>query len=156
MRAPGSQFSHSVVSDSSWTRGLQHIRLPYPSPTPGTYSNSSSSQRCHPTISSSVISFSSGLQSFPASVSFPMSRFLASCGQNIGVSASASVFPMNIQDWFSLGWTEWISLQSKWLSRVFSNITVQKHQFRMGNTCKPVADSFWYMAKPIQYYKVKK
>ena len=84
---------------------------------------------CHPTISSSVVPFSSLLQSFPASGSFPMSQFFTSSGQSIGVSASASVLPMNIQDWFPLGWTGWISLQSKGLSRVFSNITVQKHQF---------------------------
>ena len=97
---------------------------------PGAYSNSCpSSQWCHPTISSSVVPFSSHLQSFPASGSFPMSQFFTSSGQSIGVSASASVLPMNIQDWFPLGWTGWISLQSKGLSRVFSNTTVQKHQF---------------------------
>ena len=89
----------------------------------------SSSQRCHPTISSSVIPFSFHLKSFPASESFPMSQFFTSGGHSIGVSVSASVFPMNIQDWFPLGWTDWISLQSKGLSRVFSNITFQKHQF---------------------------
>ena len=89
----------------------------------------SSSQRCHPTISSSVIPFSFHLKSFPASESFPMSQFFTSGGHSIGVSVSASVFPMNIQDWFPLGWTGWISLQSKGLSRVFSNTTVQKHQF---------------------------
>ena len=124
------QFSHSVVSDSLWLHGLQHARLPCPLPTPGAYSNSCPlSWWCHPTISSSVIPFSSHLQSFPASGSFPMSQFFASGGQSIGVSASASVLPMNIQDWFPLGWTGWISLQSKELSRVFSNTTVQKHQF---------------------------
>ena len=101
-----------------------------PSPAPGVYSNSYPfSQWCHPTISSSVIPFSSFLQSFPASGSFQMSQFFASGGQNFGVSASASVLPKNIQDWFPLGWTSWISLQSKGLSRVFSNTTVQKHQF---------------------------
>ena len=122
-------FSHSVVSDSLWSHGLQHARLPCPSPTPGACSNSCpSSQWCHPTISSSVIPFSSCLQSFPPSGSFPMSQFFPSGGQSIGVSASTSVLPMNIQDW-SLGWTGWISLQSKGLSRVFSNTTVQKHQF---------------------------
>ena len=102
------QFSSvaSVVSDSLWPHGLQHARLPCPSPTPGAYSNSCpSSQWCHPTISSSVISFSSCLQSFPASGSFPMNQFFASGSQRIGVSASASVLPMNIQDWFPLGWT---------------------------------------------------
>ena len=124
------QFNHSVVSNSLQPHGLQHARLPCPSPTPGACSNScSSSQWCHPTISLSVVPFSSCLQSFPASGSFSMSLFFASGGQSIGVSASASVLPMNIRDWSSLGWTGWISLQSKGLSRVFSNTTVQKHQF---------------------------
>jgi len=124
------QFSRSVVSDSLRPHGLQHSRLPCPSPTPGVYSNSCPLSRwCHPPISSSVIPFSSHLQSFPASGSFPMRQFFTSSGQSIGVSASASVLPMNIQDWFPLGWTGWISLQSKGLSRVFSNTTVQKHQF---------------------------
>ena len=119
------QFSRSVVSYSLQPHGLKHARLPCPSPTPGAYSNSCPrSQWCHPTISSSVVPFSSHLQSFPESVSFPMSQFFASGGQNIGVSASASVLPMNIRDWFPLGLTGWISLQSKRLSRVFSNITV--------------------------------
>ena len=114
------QFSLSVVSESLRPQALQHTRPPCPSPTPGIYSNSCLlSQWCQPTISSSVIPFSSCLQSFPASVSFPMSQFFA-LGQNIGVSASASVLPMNTQDWFPLGWTGWISLQSKGLSRVFS------------------------------------
>ena len=123
------QFSYSIVSDSA-THGLQHARPPCPSPTPGACSNSCpSSQWCHPTISSSVISFSSCLQSFLASGSFPMNQFFTSGDQSIRVSASASVLPMNIQDWFPLGWTGWISLQSKGLSRVFSNTTVQKHQF---------------------------
>ena len=123
----GLQFS-SVLSDSLWPHGLQHARLPCPSPTPRVYSNSCpSSGWCHPTISSSVISFSSHLQSFPASESFPTSQHFTSRGQNVGISASASVLPMNTQDWFPLGWTGWISLQSKGLSRVFS--TVQKHQF---------------------------
>ena len=122
------QFS-SVVSDSLRPHGLQHTRPPCPSPTPGAYSNSCLlCWWCHPTISSSVIPFSSCLQPFPASGSFPMSQFFASGGQSIGASAS-SVFPMNIQDWFPLGWTGWISLQSKGLSRVFTNTTVQKHQF---------------------------
>ena len=121
---PSVQFSCSVVSNSLWPHGLQHTRLPCPSPTPGVYPNS-----CHPTISSSVVPFSSHLQSFPASGSFQMSQFFTSGGQGIGVSASASVLPMNIQDWFPLGLTCWISLQSKGLSRVFSNTTVQKHQF---------------------------
>ena len=123
------QFSHSVVSDSLWPHGLQHARPPCPSPTPGVYSNSCSSSRwCHPTISSSVVPFSSCPQSSPASGSFQMSQLFTSGGQSIGVSASTSVLPMNTQDW-SLGWTGWISLQSKGLSRVFSNTTVQKHQF---------------------------
>ena len=124
------QFSHSVVSDSLWPHGLQHARPPCPSPTPRVYSNSCQlSQWCHPTISSSIVPLSSCLQSFPASESFPMSQFFVSGGWSIGVSASASVLPMNIQDWFPLGWTGWISLQSKGLSRIFSNTTVQKHQF---------------------------
>ena len=102
----------------------------FSSPTPGAYSNSCPlNQWCHPTIYSSVIPFSSHLQSFPASGSFPMRQFFTSGGQNIGASALASVLPMNIQDWFPLGWTGWISLQSKGLSRVVSNTTVQKHQF---------------------------
>ena len=124
------QFSPSVLSDSLWPHGLQHTRPPCPSPTPGVYSNSCPSSRwCRPTISSSVVPFSSCFQSFPASGSFPMSRFFVSGGQSIGVSTSAWVLPMNIQDWFPLGLTGWISLQSKGLSRVFSNTTVQKHQF---------------------------
>ena len=124
------QFTRSVVFDSLQHHGLQHARIPYPSPTPRGYSNSCSSHWwCHPAIPSWVIPFSSGLQSFPASGSFPMSRFFASGGQSIGASASASVLPMNIQDWFPLGWTGWTSLLSKGLSRVFSNITVQKYQF---------------------------
>ena len=124
------QFSCSVVSDSLRFHGLQHARPPCPSPSPGVHSNSCpSSQWSYSTISSSVIPFSFCLQFFPASGSFWMSQFFASGGQSIGVSASASVLPMNIQDWFPLGWTGWIFLQSKGLSRVFSNTTVQKHQF---------------------------
>ena len=127
---PSVQFSHSVVSDSLQPHGLLHARHPCPSPIPGACSSSFPSSRwCHPTISSSVFPFSSSLQSFPASGSFPMSQFFTSGGQSIGVLASASVLPMNIQDWFPLGWTGWISLQSKGLSRIFSNTTVQKHQF---------------------------
>ena len=123
------QFSRSVVSNSSWRRGLQHDRVPCPSPTPRAYSNSCpSSWWCHPAISSSV-PFSSCLQSFPASMSFPMSQFFTSGGQSIEASASASVIPMNIQDWFSLRLTSLISFKSKGLLRVFSNTTVQKHQF---------------------------
>ena len=123
------QFSRSVVSDSLQSHGLQHSRPPCPS-TPGVYSNSSPlSWWCHPTISSFVVPFSSCLQSFPGSGSFPMNQFFASGGQSIGVSASTSVLPMNTQDLFPLGWTGWISLQFKGLSKVFSNTTVQKHQF---------------------------
>ena len=123
------QFS-SVTSDSWQPHEPQHARLHCPSPTPGAYSDSClSSHLCHPTISSSVVPFSSCLQSFSASGSFPMSQFLASDGQTIGVSASASILPMNIQDWFPLGWTGWICLQSEGLSRVLSNTTVQKHRF---------------------------
>ena len=125
------QFSCSVVFDYLLPHGLhQSARPPCPSPTPGVYSNSCPlSQWCHPTISSSVIPFSSHRQSFQASGSFPVSQFLTSGGQSIGVSSSASALPMNSQDWFPLGWTGWISLQSRGLSRVFSNTTVQKHQF---------------------------
>ena len=127
---PSVQFSHSVMSDFLQSHELLHARPPCPSPTPEVYSDSCPlSQWCHPAISSSVIPFSSWLQSFSASGSFQMSQFFASGGQGIGVSASTSVFPMNIQDWFPLGWTGWISLQSKGLSRIFSNTTVQKHQF---------------------------
>ena len=125
-----SQFSHSVMSDSLRPHTLQHIRLPCPSSTPGAYSNSCPLCRwCHATISSSVGPFSSCLQSFPASGSFPMSQLFASGGHSIGASASASLLPMNTQDWSPLRWTSWISLQSKGLSRVFSYTTVQKHQF---------------------------
>ena len=125
-----SLFSHSVVSDSLRPYESQHARPPCPSPTTGVHPNSSaSSQWCHPAISSSVVAFSSCPQSFLASESFPMSQFFAWGGQRIGVSASTSVLPMNTQDWFPLGWTGWISLQSKGLSRVFSNTAVQKHQF---------------------------
>ena len=111
------------------THGLQHTRLPCPSPSPRACSNACAlSQWCHPTISSSVVRFSSCLLSFPELESFPMSELFSSGGQNIGVSASASVLPMNIQGWFPLGLTDLITLQPKGLSRVFSNTTVQKHQ----------------------------
>ena len=123
-------FSHSGMSDSLWPHGLQHARPPCPSPTPRAYPNSCpSSWWCHPTISFSVIPLSFCLQSFPASGSRQMSQFFAWGGQSIGVSASASVLPVTTQDWSPLGWTGWISLQSKGLSRIFSNTTVQKHQF---------------------------
>ena len=116
------QFSHSVVSNSLQPLGLQHARLPCPSPTPGACSNSCpSSLWCYPTISFSVVSFSSCLQYFAASGAFPMSQFFISVDQSIGSSTSTSVLPMNIQDWFLLGWAGLISLQSKGLSRVFSN-----------------------------------
>ena len=124
------QFSCSVVSDSLQPLKLQHARPPCPSLTPRVYSNScASSWWCHPAISSSVVPFFSCPQSHPASGSFPMSQHFAWGGQSIGVSASTSVLPMNTQDWSSSEWTGWISLQSKGLSRVFSNTTVQKHQF---------------------------
>ena len=120
------QFSHSVLSDSLWPHGLQHARPPCPSPTPRDSSNSCpSTWWCHPTSLSSVVTFSSHIQSFPASGALQMSQLFASGG----VSASTSVFPMNTQDWFPLGWTDWISLQAKGLSGVFSNTTVQKYPF---------------------------
>ena len=123
------QFSLSVVSDSLWPHGLQHTRPPCPSPTHRVYSNSCPlSWWCHPTISFPVIPFSH-LQSFPASGSFQMSQFFASGGRSIGLSATTSVLPVNIQDWLPLGWTGWIYLQSKGRSRVSSNATVQKQQF---------------------------
>ena len=124
------QLSCSVVSNSLRPHESQHDRPPCPSPTPWVNTNSCLlSWWCHPAISSSIVLFSSCPQSLPASESFPMSQLFAWCGQSIGVSASASVPPMNTQDWPPLGWTGWISLQSKGLSRVFSNTTVQKHQF---------------------------
>ena len=124
------QFICSVVSDFLRPHESQHARPPCPSPTPGAYSNSCPLSRwCLPTILSFVVPFSSPLQSFPASGSFQMTRFFTSGGQSMGVSASASVFPMNIQLWFLLGWTGLISLQSKGLLSIFSNTTVQKHQF---------------------------
>ena len=124
------ESSRSFVSDSLQPHKLQHSRPPSPSPTPGVYPNSCPlSQWCHPTISSSVIPFSSCPQSFPASGSFQMSQLFTSGGKTIGVSASTSVIPTNTQDWPLLWWTGWISLQPKGLSRVFSSTTVQKHQF---------------------------
>ena len=123
-------LSCSVMSYSLHPHGLQHASLPCPSPTPRACSNSGPLSRwCHPAISSSVDSFSFCPQSFPASGSFPMSRIFASCAQSIGASASASVLPMNIQDWFPLGWTGLISLQSRGVSRIFSSTIVLKHQF---------------------------
>ena len=123
------QFSCSIVSNSLWPHELQHTRPPGPSPSPRVHPNWCPLSPCYPTISSSVVPFFSCPQSFPASGSFQMSQLFPSGGQSIGVSASASVLPMNIEDWFPLGWTGWISMQSKGLSRVFSNSTVQKHQF---------------------------
>ena len=124
-------FLNCGVGDDSWeSHGLQHARPPCPSPTPRVYSNSCAlSQWCHPKISSFVVPLFSHLQSFPTSGSFQISQLFTSGSQNIGVSDSTSVLPMNTQDWSPLGWTGWISLQSKGLSRVFSNTTVQKHQF---------------------------
>ena len=124
------RFNHSLMSDSLWPHGLQHARLPCPSPTSRTCSSSCPlSWWCHPTIPSSVAPFSSCSQSFPGSGSFQISQLFASRRQSIGVSASASVLPMNTQDWSPLGCTGWISLQSKGPWRVFSHTTVQKHQF---------------------------
>ena len=145
------QFSCSLVSNSSQPHESQHARPPCPSPTPGVYSNSCPlSQWCHPAISSSIVPYSSCPQSLPASGSFPMSQLYAWGGQSIGVSASASVLPVNTQDWFPLGWTGWISLQSKGLSRVFSNTTVQKHQF-FGAQLSSQSNSYthtWPLEKP--------
>ena len=141
------QFSRSVLSDSLQPNGLQHTRHPRPSPTPKVYSDSCPlSQWCHPTISSSVAPFSSSLQSFLTSGTFPMSQLSASSGQSIGVSASTSVLPMNIQDWSPLEWTGWIALLSQGLSRVFSNTTVQKHQFFGAQV------SFWSNSHPYTNY----
>ena len=146
------QFSHSVVSDSLRPHELQHARPPCPSATLRLYSNSCSlSQWRHPAISSSVVPFSSCPQSLPASGSFPMSQHFTWGGQSIGVSALASVLPMNTQDWSPLEWTGWISLQSKGLSRVFSNTTVQKHQF-FGTQLSSQSNTHihtWPLEKPI-------
>ena len=145
------QFSRSVVSDSLRPHESQHARPPCPSPTPRVHSNSCPSIRwCHPAISSSVVPFSSCSQSFPASESFPMSQPFAWGGQSIGVSALESVLPMNTQDWSPLGWTGWISLQPKGLSGVFSNTTVQKHQF-FGDQLSSQSNSHihtWPLEKP--------
>ena len=145
------QFSRSVVSDSLRPHELQHARPPCPSPTPRVHSKSCPSSRwCHPAISSSVVPFSSCPQSLPASGSFPMSQLFAWGGPSIGVSALASLLPMNTQDWSPLGWTGWTSLQSKGLSRVFSNITVQKHQF-FGTQPSSQSNSHihtWLLEKP--------
>ena len=146
------QFSHSVVSDSLWPHESQHARPPCLSPTPGVHSNSCpSSWWCHPAISPSIVPFTSCPQSLPASGSFQMSQFFPSGGQSIGVSASTLVLPMSIRDWFLLGLTGWISLQSKGLSRVFSNTTVQKHQFFSAQLSLWMSDShihIWLLEKP--------
>ena len=143
------QFSRSVVADSLQPHEMQHTRPPCPSPTPGVHPNSGpSSQWCHPGISSSVVSFSSCPQSLPASQSFPVSQLFAWDGQSIGVSALASVLLMNTQDWSPLEWTGWTSLQSKGLSRVFSNTTVQKHQF-FG--AQPNKDLLYSIGNSTQY-----
>ena len=137
------------MSNSLRPHGLYHTRLPCPSPTPGVYSNSCPSRWwCHPTILSSVVPFSSRLQSFPASRSFPVSRFFTSGGPSIGVSASASVLPVNIQDLFPLVLTGLISLQSKGLSRVFYNTTVWKHQFFGAQLCSPALTSMISLLVP--------
>ena len=144
-------LSHSVMSDSLWPHGMQHTKLPFPSPTPGACWNSCPlSQWCHPTISSSVIPISSCLQSFPASESFPVSQLFTSGGQSIGAPASTSVLPKNNQDWFPLGLTDLNFLQCKGLSRVFSNTTVQKHQF-FGTQLSSQSNSHihtWLLEKP--------
>ena len=145
------QFSRSVVSDSLLPHESQHARTPCPSPTPGVHPNSCPSSRwCHPAISSSVVPFSSCPQSLLASESFPMSQLFAWGGQNIGVSALASVLPKNTQDWSPLEWIGWISLQFKGLSRVFSNTRVQKHQV-FGAQLSPQSNSHihtWPLEKP--------
>ena len=145
------QFTHSVVSDSLRPHESQHARPPCPTPTPGVHSNSCPRSRwCHKAISFSVIPFSSYLQSLPASESFPMSQLFTWIGQSIRVSSLASVLPKNTQDWSPLGWTGWISLQSKGLSRVFSNATVQKHRF-LGTQLSSQSNSHiytWPLEKP--------
>ena len=148
------QFSHSVMSDSLWPHESQHARPPCPSPTPGVHSNSCPlSQWCHPTISSSVVPFSSCPQSLPASGSSPMSQLFTWGGQSIGVSASTSVLPMNTQDWSPLGWTGWLSLQSKGLSSIFSNTTLQKHQFFCAQLSSPSNSHIhtWPLEKPYPW-----
>ena len=148
------QFSRSVMSDSLRPHESQHARPPCPSPTHRVHSNSCPlSWWCHPAISSSVVPFSSCPQSLPGSESFPMGQLLVWGGQSIGVSASTSVLPMNTQDWFPLGWTGWISLQSKGLSRAFSNTTVQKHQFFGAQLCSQPNSHIhtWHVHKTQSY-----
>ena len=151
MSFSSAEFSYYVMSDSLQSHGLHQTRLPCPSSTPGAFSNSCpSSQWCHPASPSSVVPFSSCAQSLPASGSFPMSQLFTRGGQSIGVSALASVLLMNIQDWSPLGWTGWISFESKGLSRVFSNTTVQKHQF-FGTQPSSQSNSHihtWLLEKP--------
>ena len=150
-----SQFSHSVVSDSLRPHELQHARAPCPSPAPGVHPNSSpSSQWCHPAISSSVVPFPSCPPSLPASESFPMSQLFTWGGQSTGVSALASFLPKNTQGWSPLEWTGWFTSQSKGLSRVFSNTTVQKHQFFRRSAAQLSSQSnshihTWLLEKPI-------
>ena len=148
------QVSHSVLSNSLRPHESQHTRPPYPSPTPRVHSNSCPSSRwCHPVISSSIVPFSSCPQYLPASESFPKSQLFAWGGQSVGVSALASVLPMNTQDWSPLGCTGWISLQSKGLSRVFSNTTVQKQQF-FGTQLSLQSNSHihtWPLEKPLPW-----
>ena len=145
------QLSHSVVSDSLWPHELQHARPPCPSPSPGDHSNSRPMSRwCHPAISSSVIHFSSCPQSLPASESFPVSQLFAWDGQSIGVSALASFLPKNTQEWSPSEWTRQISLQFNGLSRVFSNTTVQTHQFfraQLSSQSNSVIHT-WLLEKP--------
>ena len=149
-------FSRSVVSDSLRPHEPQHTRPPCPSPTPGVHSNSCPLSRwCHPTISSSIVPFSSCPQSFPALGSFQMSQFFASGGQSIGVSASKSVLPVNIQDWFPLGWTGWISLQSKGLSRVFSQHHGSKASILQHSAFFIVQLSDPYMTNILHYSYLK-
>ena len=150
------KFSCSVVSDCLWPHESQHTRPPCPSPTPGVYSNSCpSSQWCHPDISSSVVPFYSCPQSLPASGSFPMSQLFTWGGQSTGISALASVLPMNTQDWSHLGWTGWI-LQIQRLSRVFSNTIVQKHQFFSAQLSSQSNSHIhmWPLEKPSSYFAV--
>ena len=146
--------SCSVMSDTLWPHEPQHARPPCPSPTPGIHSNSCPlSQWCHPAISSSVVTFFSCPQSLPASESFPMSQLFTWGGQSTGVLALASVLPKNTQDWSPLEWAGWISLQSKGLSRVFSNTTVQKHQF-FGAQLSSQSNSHihtWLLEKPLPW-----
>ena len=151
MKSVSYQFSRSVVSDSLWPHEPQHARPPCPSPTPRVYPNPCpSSQWCHPAISSSVIAFSSCPQSLPESGSFPMSQLFEWGGQSTRVLASTSVLPVNTQECSPLGWTGWIFLQSKGLSRVFSKTTVQKHQF-FGAQLSSLSNSYihtWPLEKP--------